>query len=98
MAKLSAEEVRILAQLRKVSATGGFKFLNTAAHTGLAGYALVCNTDCVFTVFKINGVDSMTKLGLASATIKSGSYMPVLDGDSITDITTTTGDCIIYSL
>ena len=98
MSKLSPGEVDSLNQLRKISGTGGFKYLAiTTGHTGLSGYAIVCNIDCIFSVFKINGVDSLAKLGLASKTIKAGSYLPVAEGEIITDITMSTGDCLIYN-
>lgn len=84
------------AELDFVRGTGGFKFLSTAAHTALTGYALVCNTDCTFTVFKVDGVDNMAKLGLTGAAVKAGTYLPVERGTQITDVTTTAGDCIIY--
>jgi hypothetical protein len=98
MSKLSPGEVDSLNQLRKVSGTGGFKLLTgTGAHTSLTGYAIVANTDTVFTVFKIDGVDSMAKQGLASQTIKAGAYLPVPEGSVITDITMASGDCLIYN-
>jgi hypothetical protein len=57
MSKLSPGEVESLNQLRKVSGTGGFKMLTgTGAHASLSGYAIVANTDTVFTVFNIDGV------------------------------------------
>ncbi len=102
MSKLSPGEVDSLNQLRKVSGTGGFKFLeNATAHTSLSGYAVVCNTDCVFLVFNVNGVDSLAKLGLTGTgtiTVKAGSYLPVAEGEAITDVKMSTGDCLIYNL
>ena len=102
MSKLSPGEVESLSQLRKVSGTGGFKFLeNGTSHTSLSGYAVVCNTDVVFGIFKINGVDSLAKLGLTGTgtiTVKAGSYLPVAEGEVITDVRMGTGDCIIYNL
>lgn len=99
MSKLSPGEVESLSQLRKVSGTGGFKLLTgTGAHTSLTGYAIVVNTDTVFAAFKIDGVDSMAKLGLTLQTINGGAYLPVPDGSAITDIQLTSGDCIIYNL
>ena len=98
MSKLSPGEVESLSQLRKVSGTGGFKLLTgTGAHPSLTGYAIVANTDTVFAAFKIDGVDSMAKLGLASQTIKAGAYLPVPEGQAITDIQLTSGDCLIYN-
>lgn len=84
------------AELDFVRGTGGFKFLNTAAHTTLTGYAIVCNTDCTFSVFKVDGVDNLAKFGLTGATIKAGTYLPVPRGTVITDVTLTVGDCVIY--
>jgi hypothetical protein len=99
MSKLSPGEVESLSQLRKVSGTGGFKLLTgTGAHPSLTGYAIVANTDTVFADFKIDGVDSMAKLGLALQTIKAGAYLPVSEGQAITDIQLTSGDCLIYNL
>jgi len=99
MAKLSPGEVESLSQLRKVSGTGGFKLLTgTALQSGLSGYAIVANTDTEFSAFKINGVDSMAKLGLTGQTIKAGAYLPVPEGQAITDIQMASGDCIIYIL
>ena len=98
MSKLSPGEVESLNQLRKVSGTGGFKFLAvTTGHTSLSGYALVVNTDAEFSVFKVDGVDQMAKHGLSGATIKAGSYLPVPEGSAITDVTLSLGDCIIYN-
>ena len=99
MAKLSPGEVESLSQLRKVSGTGGCKFLAvTTAHTSLTGYALVVNTDAVFTTFEVDGVDRLAKFGLTGATIKAGAYLPVPEGNAITAITMSSGDCIIYNL
>lgn len=99
MSKLSPQEVESLSQLRKISGTGGFKFLeSTTSHSGLSGYALVVNTDAVFTTFEVNGASALAKSGLSGATIKAGNYLPVGNGEVITAITMSTGDCIIYNL
>ena len=98
MSKLSPGEVESLSQLRKVSGTGGFKMLTgTGAHASLSGYAIVVNTDTVFTVFNVDGVVKLAAFGLSGITIKAGSYLPVIEGSSITDITMASGDCIIYN-
>ena len=98
MSKLSPGEVESLSQLRKVSGTGGFKMLTgTGAHTSLSGYAIVANTDTVFTVFNINGSGKLATLGLIGTTVKAGAYLPVPEGSAITDITMSSGDCIIYN-
>ena len=98
MSKLSPGEVESLNQLRKVSGTGGFKMLTGAGgHTALSGYAIVANTDTVFTVFNIDGVGKLAALGLTGITVKAGAYLPVPEGSSITDITMASGDCLIYS-
>ena len=98
MSKLSPGEVDSLSQLRKVSGTGGFKMLTgTGAHTTLSGYAIVANTDTVFTVFNIDGVVKLADLGLSGITVKAGAYLPVPEGSSITDITMASGDCLIYN-
>ena len=99
MSKLSPGEVESLSQLRKVSGTGGFKMLTgTGAHTSLSGYAIVANTDTVFTVFNINGAGKLAALGLSGTTVKAGAYLPVPEGSTITDITMASGDCLIYNL
>tara|TARA_R110000782_G_scaffold55565_1_gene116951 strand:- start:1004 stop:1315 length:312 start_codon:yes stop_codon:yes gene_type:complete len=103
MSKLSPGEVESLSQLRKVSGTGGFKYLAiTTAHTGLSGYAIVCNTDCIFSVFGVDGTDTISGKGdphgLSGKTIKAGSYLPVAEGSAITSITMSAGDCLIYNL
>jgi hypothetical protein len=99
MSKLSLGEVESLNQLRKVSATGGFKMLTgTGAHASLTGFAIVANTDTVFTVFNINGSVSLSELGLSGTTVKAGAYLPVPEGSTITDITMASGDCLIYNL
>ena len=98
MSKLSPGEVESLSQLRKVSGTGGFKMLTgTGAHASLSGYAIVANTDTVFTVFNINGSGKLAALGLSGTTVKAGAYLPVPEGSVITDITMSSGDCIIYN-
>jgi hypothetical protein len=98
MSKLSPGEVESLNQLRKVSGTGGFKMLTgTGAHASLSGYAIVANTDTVFTVFNINGSGKLAELGLSGITVKAGAYLPVPEGSAITDITMSSGDCIIYN-
>ena len=98
MSKLSPGEVESLSQLRKVSGTGGFKMLTgTGAHTTLSGYAIVANTDTVFTVFNIDGVVKLADLGLSGITVKAGAYLPVPEGSVITDITMASGDCLIYN-
>jgi len=99
MSKLSPGEVESLSQLRKVSGTGGFTFLAvTTDHTSLTGYALVINSDAVFTTFDVDGVDRRAKFGLVGATVKAGSYLPVPKGSVITAVTMSSGDCIIYNL
>ena len=98
MSKLSPRELESLDQLRKVSGAGGFKILTgTGAHTSLTGYAIVANTDTVFTVFNIDGVVKLADLGLSGTTVKAGSYLPVPEGSLITNITMASGDCIIYN-
>ena len=98
MSKLSPGEVESLSQLRKVSGTGGFKMLTgTGAHTTLSGYAIVANTDTVFTVFNIDGVVKLADFGLSGITVKAGAYLPVPEGSVITDITMASGDCLIYN-
>ncbi len=85
--------------LNNVIATGGFKMLTgTGAHTSLTGYAIVANTDTVFTVFTVNGVAKLSDYGLSGITVKAGAYLPVPKGDQITAITMASGDCIIYML
>ena len=99
MSKLSPGEVESLNQLRKVSGTGGFKMLTgTYAHDSLSGYAIVANTDTVFTVFNIDGSGKLADLGLSGITVKAGAYLPVPEGSTITDITMASGDCLIYNL
>jgi D-ribose pyranose/furanose isomerase RbsD len=63
----------------------------------LSGYAIVANTDTVFTVFNIDGVVKLADLGLSGITVKAGAYLPVPEGSSITDITMASGDCLIYN-
>ena len=99
MSKLSPGEVESLSQLRKVSGTGGFKMLTgIGAHTSLSGYAIVANTDTVFTVFNIDGGGKLAELGLRGTTVKAVAYLPVPEGSAITDITMASGDCLIYNL
>jgi len=98
MSKLAPGDVESLNQLRKVSATGGFKMLTgTGAHASLSGYAIVTNTDTVFTKFNIDGVLKLADLGLTGITVKAGAYLPVPEGSSITSITMSSGDCLIYN-
>jgi hypothetical protein len=97
MSKLSPGEVESLSQLRKISGTGGFKHLAVSTdHTGLSAYAVVCQEDCVFTTFSVNGENKLDEYNLTGATIKAGIYLPVQEGSSITAITTSTGSCIAY--
>jgi len=85
--------------LNNIVGTGGFKMLTgTGAHTSLTGYAIVANTDTVFTVFTVNGVAKLSDYGLSGVTVKAGAYLPVPKGDQITAITMASGDCIIYML
>ena len=98
MSKLSPGEVESLNQLRKVSGTGGFKMLTgTGAHTSLSGYAIVANTDTVFTVFNIDGGGKLAELGLSGTTVKAGAYLPVPEGSAITGIKMASGDWLIYN-
>jgi hypothetical protein len=98
MSKLSPGEVESLSQLRKVSGTGGFKILTgTGGHASLTGYAIVANTDTVFSVFNVNGSGKLAELGLSGTTVKAGAYLPVPEGSVITDIKMASGDCIIYN-
>ena len=85
------------AELDFVRGTGGFKMLTgTGAHTALTGYAVVANTDTVFTVFTVDGVAKLSDYGLSGITVKAGTYLPVPRGSEITAITMASGDCIIY--
>jgi hypothetical protein len=85
--------------LNNIIGTGGFKMLTgTGAHTSLTGYAIVANTDTVFTVFTVDGVEKLSDYGLSGITVKAGAYLPVPKGDQITAITMASGDCIIYML
>jgi hypothetical protein len=85
--------------LNNIVGTGGFKMLTgTGDHTSLTGYAIVANTDTVFTQFTVNGVRKISDYGLSEVTVKAGAYLPVPKGDQITAITMASGDCIIYML
>ena len=85
--------------LNNVIATGGFKMLTgTGDHTSLTGYAIVANTDTVFTVFTVDGTSKLSDYGLSGVTVKAGTYLPVPKGSQITAITMASGDCVIYML
>lgn len=83
--------------LEKISGQGGFRVIaDTSAYTGRQIESIVVNSDCVFTVFKINGVDMMTDKRLSGVTIKQGTYLPTDPGLKITDITLASGSIITY--
>jgi len=95
-AKISAQNST---ELPSITAPGGFKMLTgTGDHTSLTGYAIVANTDTVFTKFLVNGVAKLSDYGLSGITVKAGAYLPVPKGSQITAITMASGDCIIYML
>lgn len=95
-AKISAQNST---DLNNIIATGGFKNLTgTGAITGLTGYAIVVQEDTVFTVFNVDGVVGLSTYGLASVTLKAGAYLPAPKGSTITNITMSSGSCIIYML
>ena len=83
--------------IEKISGMGGFRVISdTSAYTGRQIESIVVNSDCVFTVFKINGVDMMTDKRLTGVTIKQGMYLPTDPGYKITDITLASGSIITY--
>ena len=85
--------------LNNIIGTGGFKMLTgTGDHTSLTGYAIVANTDTVFTVFTVDGTSKLSDYGLSGVTVKAGTYLPVPKGSQITAITMASGDCVIYML
>ena len=99
MSKLTQREVDALDQLKKISGTGGFKHLAVSTnHTGLSAYAVVCQEDCTFTTFSVNGENKLDEYNLTGATIKAGMYLPVPQGSIITAITTSTGSCVAYNI
>tara|TARA_R110000868_G_scaffold225661_2_gene477916 strand:+ start:2592 stop:2906 length:315 start_codon:yes stop_codon:yes gene_type:complete len=95
-AKISAQNST---DLNNIIATGGFKMLTgVGAHTALTGYAIVPNTDTVFTVFEVDGVEKLSDYGLSGVTVKAGAYLPVPKGAQITAVTMASGDCLLYNL
>ena len=95
-ARITASSV---SELPSITAPGGFKNLTgTGAHTSLTGYAVVVQEDTVFTVFNVNDVVQLANFGLNGVTVKAGAYLPCPKGSKITDITMSSGSCIIYML
>ncbi len=95
-AKISAQNST---ELPSITAPGGFKNLTGAgAHATLTGYAVVVQEDTVFTVFNVDGVVQLANYGLTAVTVKAGAYLPCPKGSQITDITMSSGSCIIYML
>ena len=85
--------------LNNIIAPGGFQILTgTGAHATLTGYAVVVNEDTVFTVFNVDGVVQLSNYGLSGTTVKAGSYLPAPKGTQITDITMSSGTCILYHI
>jgi hypothetical protein len=94
-----AQAVKRLLQLDRITGNKGFKLLESGiAYSGLNGYSIVCQEDCEFTTFDVNGIDRLSDYGLTGATVKAGAYLPVPEGSAITDIELTSGTCIIYNL
>jgi hypothetical protein len=95
-AKISAQNST---DLNNIIATGGFEMLTgVGAYSKLIGYAIVPNTDTVFTVFEVDGVEKLSDYGLSGVTVKAGAYLPVPKGAQITAVTMASGDCLIYNL
>ena len=84
---------------QKIIGARGSKLLTgTAAIASLKGYAIQANEDTVITLFKVDEVDVTSAYGLGvGKTLKAGSLLTVPTGDSITDITMSTGSLIIYN-
>lgn len=96
MGKLSIHEGESLDKLRKVVGNGS-KLLGAAAHSSLTGYSFIAQEDTTITSFFVDGVESISDYGLATA-VKAGAYIVVPEGSVITAITLTAGSVIIYNL
>ena len=82
----------------RVSGAKGCKLLTgTGAHTGLEIMSIQVNEDAVMTVFKVDGVDSLSAYGLSGATLKSGLFISVPAGSKITDVTLSSGSVMGYN-
>jgi hypothetical protein len=84
--------------LDKISGSGGFKFIpTTTAQTGLLYKGIVINADAVISAISIDGVDSLSDLGLSGVTISAGMYLPAPLGSVFTAVTLTSGTAIGYN-
>jgi len=83
---------------KKVVGSNGCKVLEAGEHTSLNAYSFIVQEDTVISVFKLNGVDSMSEYGLSSYTLKAGAYVSVKKNSFITDITIDSGSVIVYNL
>ena len=83
---------------KKVTGSNGSKILEAGGHTSLNAYSFIVQEDTVFTVFKVNGVDSLSAYGISGYTLKAGAYVSVPKSTAITDITVDSGSVIIYNL
>jgi hypothetical protein len=84
--------------LDKMSGSGGFKYIPvTTAQTGLLYKGIVINTDAVIAAISIDGVNSLTALGLSGVTISAGIYLPAPLGSVFTAVTLTSGTAIGYN-
>jgi hypothetical protein len=92
MHKVSSEN------LDKISGSGGFKIIpTTTAQTGLLYKGIVINSDAVISAISIDGVDSLSSLGLSGITISAGMYLPAPLGSVFTAVTLTSGTAIGYN-
>ena len=83
--------------LEVIAGAGGFKVVSTTtAQTGAEYNSLVVMNDCVFTAFKVNGVDVLSANGLSGVTIKAGAFLPAGVSNTITDFTLSSGAVIAY--
>ena len=90
--------------LGKLVGADGCSFLEvTTAHTSKRFYALVINTDAVFTTLTATSLDGdattinlLTANGFASATVKQGMFVSAPAGHIITALTLSSGTAIGY--
>lgn len=85
------------ADLDIMAGAGGFQMQSAgdAAFSG-NGKAIVVNARCIFTTFKINGVDKIATKKMTGVTIEAGIYLTPDPGLTFTDLAVSSGSIVIY--
>lgn len=78
----------------KLVGAGGFIATSDTANGSF--YLVLVNADCVFTSFKVGGVEKLSDFGLTNLTVKQGTLLYAAQDTVISTVDVNSGSVICY--